>query len=40
MFGGSLESGVQFCVGAFGTNLASLAVKIFSYLMYFFLEML
>jgi hypothetical protein len=29
-FGGSLESGCRFCVGAFGRNLASVAVKMFS----------
>jgi hypothetical protein len=34
-FGGSLDSGVRFCVGAFGRNLASLAVKFFSHLIYF-----
>jgi hypothetical protein len=34
-FGGSLESGGRFCVGAFGRNLASVAVKMFSRLMYF-----
>jgi hypothetical protein len=34
-FGGSLESGGRFCVGAFGRNLASVAVKIFSHLIYF-----
>jgi hypothetical protein len=28
----SVESGVRFCVGAFGRNLASVAVKTFSYL--------
>jgi hypothetical protein len=33
-FGGSLESGGRFCVGAFGRNLASVAVKIFSHLIY------
>jgi hypothetical protein len=31
----SLESGGRFCVGAFGRNLASLAVKMFSHLIYF-----
>jgi hypothetical protein len=34
-FGGSLESGGRFCVGAFGRNLASVAVKMFSHSMYF-----
>jgi hypothetical protein len=34
-FGGSLESGCRFCVGAFGRNLASVAVKMFSHLIYF-----
>jgi hypothetical protein len=34
-FGGSLESGGRFCVGAFGRNLASVAVKMFSHLIYF-----
>jgi hypothetical protein len=34
--GGSLESGGRFCVGAFGSNLASVAVKMFSHLIYFF----
>jgi hypothetical protein len=34
-FGGSLESGGRFCVGAFGRNLASVAVKMFSYLICF-----
>jgi hypothetical protein len=29
-FGGSLESGSRFCVGAIGRNLASVAVKMFS----------
>jgi hypothetical protein len=28
-FGGTLESGGRFCVGAFGRNLDSVAVKIF-----------
>jgi hypothetical protein len=37
-FGGSLESGGRFCVGAFGRNLASVAVKMFPHLIY--LEML
>jgi hypothetical protein len=31
----SPESGCQFCVGAFGRNLASVAIKMFSYLIYF-----
>jgi hypothetical protein len=34
-FGGSLKSGGRFCVGAFGSNLASIAVKMFSHLIYF-----
>jgi hypothetical protein len=34
-FGGRLESGGPFCVGAFGRNLASVAVKMFSLLIYF-----
>jgi hypothetical protein len=34
-FGGSLESGGRFCVGAFGRNLASVAVKVSSRLIYF-----
>jgi hypothetical protein len=34
-FGGSLQSGGRFCVGAFGRNLASVAVKMFSHLIYF-----
>jgi hypothetical protein len=34
-FGGSLESSGRFCVGAFGRNLASVAVKMFSHLIYF-----
>jgi hypothetical protein len=29
------ESGVRVCVGAFGRSLASVAVKIFSHLIYF-----
>jgi hypothetical protein len=29
-----LESGGRFCVGAFGRNLASVAVKMFSHLIY------
>jgi hypothetical protein len=33
--GGSLESGGRFCVGAFGRNLTSVAVKMFSHLIYF-----
>jgi hypothetical protein len=33
--GGSLESGGRFCVGAFGRNLASVAVMMFSNLIYF-----
>jgi hypothetical protein len=31
-FGGSLESGGQFCVGGFDTKLASAAVNMFSHL--------
>jgi hypothetical protein len=31
----SLESGGRFCIGAFGRNLASVAVKMFSHLIYF-----
>jgi hypothetical protein len=31
-FGESLESGGRFCVGVFGRNLASEAVKMFSHL--------
>jgi hypothetical protein len=34
-FGGSLESGGRFCVGAFGRNLASVALKMFLYLIQF-----
>jgi hypothetical protein len=30
-FGGSLESGGRFCVGAFDRNLASVAVNMFSH---------
>jgi hypothetical protein len=33
--GGSLESGGRFCVGAFGRNVFSVAVKVFSHLIYF-----
>jgi hypothetical protein len=33
-FGGSLESGGRFCVGAFGRNLASVTVTMLSYLLY------
>jgi hypothetical protein len=33
-FGGNLESGGRFCVGAFDRNLASVAVKMFSHLIY------
>jgi len=32
---GALESGGRFCVGAFDSNLASDAVKMFSHLIYF-----
>jgi hypothetical protein len=28
-FGGSLESGGRFCVGAFGRNMSSVAIKMF-----------
>jgi hypothetical protein len=35
VFGESLESGGRFCVGAFGRNLFSVAVKMFSHLIYF-----
>jgi hypothetical protein len=35
LFGGSLESGGRFFVGAFGRNLALVAVKMFSHLIYF-----
>jgi hypothetical protein len=38
VFGGSLESGGWFCVGAFGRNLASVAVKVFSQSIYFIKE--
>jgi hypothetical protein len=31
-----VESGGRFCVGVFGRNLASVAVKMFSHLIYFF----
>jgi hypothetical protein len=34
-FGGSLESGSWFLVGVFGRNLASVAVKMFSNVIYF-----
>jgi hypothetical protein len=34
-FDGSLGSGGRFCVGAFARNLASVAVKMFSHLIYF-----
>jgi hypothetical protein len=34
-FGGSLELSGRFCVGAFGRNLALLAVKMFSHFIYF-----
>jgi hypothetical protein len=37
-FGGSLESGGRFCVGAFGRNLASVALKMFSHEIYIFKE--
>jgi hypothetical protein len=33
-FGGSLESDCRFCVDAFGRNLTSVAVKMFSNLIY------
>jgi hypothetical protein len=35
MSGGSMESGGRFCVGKFGRNLASAAVKMFSNSIYF-----
>jgi hypothetical protein len=35
VFNGSLESGCWFCVDAFGRNLASVTVKMFSHLIYF-----
>jgi hypothetical protein len=35
VFGGSLESGGWYCVGAFGRNLASVAAKMFLHLIYF-----
>jgi hypothetical protein len=34
-FGGSLESCGRFCVGAFGRNLASVDLKMFSHFIYF-----
>jgi hypothetical protein len=34
-FGGSLKSGGRFCIGAFGRNLASVAVKMFSHFINF-----
>jgi hypothetical protein len=34
-FGGSPESGRRYCDGAFGRNPASVAVKMFSHLIYF-----
>jgi hypothetical protein len=34
-FGGSLESGGRFCLGAFGRNLASVAVKMYSHFNFF-----
>jgi hypothetical protein len=34
-FSGSLEKGGRFCVGAFGRNLASVTMKMFSHLIYF-----
>jgi hypothetical protein len=37
-FGRCLESGGRFCVGAFGRNLASVAVKKFSLLIFFIKE--
>jgi hypothetical protein len=33
--GGSMETGGLFCVGAFGRNLASVTMKMFSHLIYF-----
>jgi hypothetical protein len=35
VFGGSLESGGRLFVDAFGRNLVSVAVKMFSHLIYF-----
>jgi hypothetical protein len=35
VFGGILESGGRFCVRAFGRNMASVAVKMFSHLIQF-----
>jgi hypothetical protein len=40
VFGESLESGGQFCFGAFGSNLASVAVEMFSHLIYNFKDIL
>jgi hypothetical protein len=37
-FGGSLESGGRFFVGAFGKNLASFAMKMFPHLIYYINE--
>jgi hypothetical protein len=37
-FGGSLESGGRFYVSAFGKNLASVSVKMFTQLIYFIKE--
>jgi hypothetical protein len=34
-FGGSLESDGRYCVSAFGKNMASVVVKMFSHLIYF-----
>jgi hypothetical protein len=34
-FGRTLETGGRFCVGVFGENLDSVAVKLFSHLIYF-----
>jgi hypothetical protein len=34
-FGRSLEAGGQLCVGAFGRSLASVAMKVFSHVVYF-----
>jgi hypothetical protein len=35
LFGGSMDSGGRFWVGAFGRNLASVAVRMFSHFAYF-----
>jgi hypothetical protein len=38
--GGSLESSGWFCVGAFGRNLASVDVKMFSHLIYLLINVI